>query len=147
MTLYLDTSSLVKLYVDEPGSDEVRVLLEESDVIATSQLAYVEFRAAISRRRRERAITAGGFKAAKHDFESDWPKFAAVNMTPDLCRQAGVLAERYRLRAYDAIHLASYGQAARQLGVRNVEFSGFDRVLNRAAHSFRRSLLRGEPKR
>jgi predicted nucleic acid-binding protein len=40
MTLYLDTSSLVKLYVDEVGSDEVRDLVAEAAVVATSIVAY-----------------------------------------------------------------------------------------------------------
>ena len=142
MTLYLDTSSLVKLYIDEPGSDEVRSLLGASDVIATSWLAYTEFRAAVARRRRERAITARAFALAKQSFETDWSHYFAVRPTADLCRTAGELAERYKLRAYDSIHLASYGQIAGRVGVREVEFSGFDAPLNRAAHAMRRRLLR-----
>ena len=46
MTLYLDTSSLVKLYVEEIGSDDVRELVAESAVVSTSIVAYPETRAA-----------------------------------------------------------------------------------------------------
>ena len=35
MTLYLDTSSLVKLYVDEPDADDVQRVVGEADVVAT----------------------------------------------------------------------------------------------------------------
>jgi predicted nucleic acid-binding protein len=35
--LYLDTSSLVKLYVAEAGSDRVRQLVRDANVVATSQ--------------------------------------------------------------------------------------------------------------
>ena len=45
MTLYLDTSSLVKLYVAEPGSDAVRKLVDDATVVATSYIAYTETRA------------------------------------------------------------------------------------------------------
>jgi predicted nucleic acid-binding protein len=45
MILYLDTSALVKLYVKEPGSKAVRVLLERAHVVSTSRVAYVEMRA------------------------------------------------------------------------------------------------------
>ena len=38
MILYLDTSSLVKLYVEEPGSEGVRGLLETSEIVATSEM-------------------------------------------------------------------------------------------------------------
>ena len=36
MTLYLDTSSLVKLYVSEVGSDEVHELIDPVAIVATS---------------------------------------------------------------------------------------------------------------
>jgi predicted nucleic acid-binding protein len=142
VTLYLDTSSLVKLYVDEPGRNDVLTLLEASDLVATSWLTYPECRAALARRRRERTLSARDFARAKQDFERDWPQYSAVRLTADLCRHAGELAERYRLRALDGLHLASYHQLAGNLGVRQVEFSGFDTALNRAAHSLRRTLLK-----
>jgi predicted nucleic acid-binding protein len=38
--LYLDTSSLVKLYVEEMHSDKVREWLEEAELVATCRVAY-----------------------------------------------------------------------------------------------------------
>lgn len=49
MTVYLDTSSMVKLYVAEAGSDIVRRLVAESAVVATSVVAYPEMRATLAR--------------------------------------------------------------------------------------------------
>ena len=73
MTLYLDTSSLVKLYVAEPGSDAVRKLVDAATVVATSSIAYTETRAALARRRRERALRPAAFASAKKAFEADGP--------------------------------------------------------------------------
>lgn len=53
MTLYLDTSSLVKLYVTEAGSAEVHQLVGDANVVATSVVAYADMRAALARLRRE----------------------------------------------------------------------------------------------
>ena len=52
---YLDTSALVKLYVQEQGSERVIELAKslDSDPLAMLELTRVEFRAAL--RRRERA--------------------------------------------------------------------------------------------
>ena len=50
MTLYLDTSSLFKLYVEESGSDEVRMDLAQAKAVATSAVSYAEARAAFARR-------------------------------------------------------------------------------------------------
>lgn len=46
MRLYLDTSALVKLYVEEAGSSVVRKSVEDADTAATSIVAFVEARAA-----------------------------------------------------------------------------------------------------
>ena len=142
MTLYLDTSSLVKLYVTEPGSDAVRKLVDSATLVATSSVAYPEARAALARRPRERALRPVAFAAAKRAFEAEWPKYFTVEVTSALCRQAGEFAERYRLRAYDSVHLAAFAEVAREAGVRDTRFSSFDEALNRAARSLGRTLIR-----
>jgi len=142
VTLYLDTSSLVKLYVAEPGSDAVRKLVKAASVVATSTIAYTETRAALARRRRERALRPKAFASAKKTFEAEWPKYFTVDVTSALCRQAGEFAERYRLRAYDSVHLAAFAEVAREAGLRDTRFSSFDDALNRAARSLRRTLAR-----
>ena len=142
MTLYLDTSSLVKLYVREPGSEAVARLVDSATVVATSSIAYTETRAALARRRREHSLRPAGFASAKRAFEAEWPKYFSVEVTSTLCRQAGEFAERYRLRAYDSVHLAAFADVAREAGVRDTRFSSFDDALNRAALSLSRTLTR-----
>jgi uncharacterized protein len=142
VTLYLDTSSLVKLYVAEPGSDVVRGLVIQAGVVATSGIAYPETRAALARRRREHALTAVAFTRAKRAFEDDWTKYLAVGVSASVCREAGELAERHRLRGYDAVHLASYLEVARGAGVAETQFSSFDDRLNRAAETAVRTMVR-----
>lgn len=132
MIVYLDTSSLVKLYVEEDGSQLVRALVERAEIVATSVVAYAEARAALARQRREGGLTAAAFGQAKTDFDHDWPRYLTVEVNEAVYRSAGDLAERHRLRGFDSLHLASYrslrGEAARQ-----VRFSSFDERLNRAA--------------
>ena len=57
MIAYLDTSTLVKLYVEEPESLDVKNLVSASDVLSTSLIAYAEARDAFARRFREKAFT------------------------------------------------------------------------------------------
>jgi predicted nucleic acid-binding protein len=133
VTLYLDTSSLVKLYVAEAGSEDVRTHVDRATIVATSMIAYPETRAALARRRREHALRPAAFAAAKRKFEEDWPKYVAVHVTEALYRDAGNLAERYALRGYDSVHLASFPEIAREAGAAGTEFSSFDDRLNRAA--------------
>ena len=42
MILYLDTSSLVKIFVEEDGSQEVRELVDQAAWVSTSVVAYPE---------------------------------------------------------------------------------------------------------
>ena len=142
MTVYLDTSSLVKLYVAEAGSDVVRQLVRDATVVATSVVAYVETRAALARLRRERGLTAAKFAATKRDFEAEWPTYLTMEATGALCRAAGDLAERYSLRGFDSIHLASFAEVSRRGGTQETRFSSFDQRLNQAAGKLTRALVR-----
>lgn len=141
MTLYLDTSSLVKLYVAEAESEAVRRLVDDADVVATAAIAYLEARAALARRRREGDLPARAFAAAKRAL--DWPRYLAVDVSAALCREAGALAERYGLRGYDSVHLAAFQQVARAAGKTAVRFSCFDDRLTRASRAVARMLRRG----
>ena len=141
MTVYLDTSSIVKLYVEESGRADIRKYIDGANVIATSHVAYTEGRAALARRRRERALSARGFAAAKAEFESDWLRFVTIPVSLDLCREAGGLAERYHLRGFDSIHLAAFAEMLRGLkGADDVVFSSFDEKLNAAARRLARTI-------
>ena len=133
MTLYLDTSSLVKMYVAEPDSHVVRRLIDQATIVATSGIAYAETRAALARRRRERALSPTSYRTATRAFEDDWSRYLAVEVSAAICREAGNLAERYRLRGYDSVHLASYLEVVRRAGVAETQFSSYDTRLKRAA--------------
>ena len=142
ITLYLDTSSLVKLYIEETGSDEVRQDLGDAAAGATSAIAYAEARAAFARLRRHGTITAAVFRSVKRDFDADWSRYLVVEPTLELCRTAGDLAERYRLRGFDSIHLATFLHVAREARPSEARFSSFDGRLNRAALTAARGLTR-----
>ncbi len=132
MILYLDTSSLVKVYVHEEGSDEVRRLFAAATMVVTSIIAYVEARAAFAQQRRSRALTPAAFHEAKRLFQQDWAAFVVVGLSDPLVRTAGELAERHGLRALDSLHLASFQQFLERTHDDDVEFSSFDERLNRA---------------
>lgn len=107
MIVYLDTSSLVKLYIEEEGSDDVAALLEKSRTAASSIIAYAEARAGFARRLREGALTKKVYKTLLLSFERDWINYLQVRVSQDVVRLAGDLAEKHALRGFDAIHLSS----------------------------------------
>ncbi len=134
MILYLDTSSLVKLYVEEDESSKVDALVRSSDLTATSIIAYAETRAAFARRFREKAFEKVEYDRIKEHFEGDWARYFVLNVTGDLVFLAGDLAEKHSLRGFDSIHLASALTLQRTIDSPLI-FSCFDDRLEKAAVS------------
>jgi predicted nucleic acid-binding protein len=129
--LYLDTSSLLKLYLDESGTEEVQSRLQRADVVATSVIAYPESHAALARRHREGTLTKSEFKTVVEKFRDTWPRFLAVILSAPVYVRAGTLAVTHGLRGMDGIHLAS---CVELLGDGDrVEFLAHDLRLMRAA--------------
>jgi predicted nucleic acid-binding protein len=145
VTLYLDTSSLVKLYVTEVGSDEVRELVAQAAVVATSIVAYAEARAALARLRRSGDLSPAKFVAAKSAFDGEWQSYLTLEVTALLSREAGDFAERYGLRGFDALHLASFAEVVRRAGPRETRFSSFDDRLNKASRDVTRRFRSQRP--
>jgi predicted nucleic acid-binding protein len=130
--LYGDTSSLVKLYVVEPASAEIRTKVDRASAVVSSAVAYVELHATLSRARRERRLTPRAYTTARDQFEVDWSAMVAIELSGAIRSAAADLVERHALRALDAIHLASFVHLL-QSTTDDVEFSSFDDRLTRAA--------------
>jgi len=132
MILYLDTSALIKLYVEEEGTTEVKDACSRASVVATSCLAYVEARAALARASREGRIRERDRRRTLEELDRDWENFFVLEVTDALMQRAGALAEQQPLRAYDAMHLASALMLRERLGSK-VLFLCFDERLSEAA--------------
>ena len=111
-------------------------------IVATSVVAYAEARATLARLRRDGVLTAASSALAKRQFEAQWPTYLTLDATEPLCRAAGELAEKYHLRGFDSIHLASFAEVARRAGIADTRFSSFDDRLNDAARKLARALTR-----
>ncbi len=134
MILYLDTSSLVKLYVEEIGSNEVKKLVKAAQIVSTSRIAYVEARAGFARKLREGELDRTGWEQIVKDLEIDWKRYFIMEVSETLTKLAVVLADKYPLRGFDAIHLAS-GLLLKRKTKLDVRFSCFDKKLKEAAQS------------
>ena len=132
MILYLDTSALVKLYVEEDGSHTIRKARNTASIIPTSLLAYAEVRTAFARAYGDKGLSKSLYQAILEDFNEDWDRYFALEVTWEIVRQAGDLAEEHRLRSFDAIHLASALQV-QAVVEDSLSFLSFDDRLTRAA--------------
>lgn len=105
--VHFDSSALVKLVLDEPGSDFVAPLWNACDAALWSRLAYPEVCAALAAARRNHDLTAYAATVAAAEWETFWSSVRPIELTADIERSAGLLAARHQLRGADAVHLAS----------------------------------------
>jgi hypothetical protein len=107
VTTYVDTSALLKRYVDEPDSDRAVELLASDDVLVTGRHTVVEVR-----RNLARMLSPSDATAARADLARDLEAFAIVELDASTCELAATIAEQSGVRTLDALHLG----AARRLG-------------------------------
>ena len=105
--IYLDTSALVKQYVQESGSREVQRLIKSTDHSGTSLITRSEMAAALARAARMKIFPAGEAEAAWNQFLGEWSTLSRLNVSKQIVDRGAALAWEFPLRGYDAVHLAS----------------------------------------
>ena len=108
-SVYLDTSALIKLYVEEEGTARVLGLVAGTDggQAVILDLALIECRSAVRRREREGDISRADADRILDRLEVDASSSYLVQPSNSaVIEEAARLIDRYPLRAYDAIQLA-----------------------------------------
>ncbi len=136
MSVFVDSSALVKRYADEANHEAVRSVPGPQ---AVSVLARVEVPAALWRKHRLGELSTDDVALLVADFEADWfcaeqdgPAFAAVPVTDAILDGAALQVARYGLRAFDAVQLAT-AVAVRTVDPSASTFAAFDVALRAAA--------------
>jgi predicted nucleic acid-binding protein len=103
MTLFLDTSALVRRYVDEPGRDLVVETMASDGTWVASALARTETMVALHQ------LAAGPRQQARlwSAFRDDWDAFAVVPVDDRCLGRALELGSSFAMRIVDAVHLAA----------------------------------------
>jgi uncharacterized protein len=117
LSLYVDSSALLKRYVDEPGSDAAEALLNSDPSLLTARHAIVEVRRNLARTLPERAAAEQRAALAR-----DLERLSIVELDGPTCDAAAAIAELTGVRTLDALHLA----AAQRVGGAVVPFLTFD---------------------
>jgi predicted nucleic acid-binding protein len=126
MTIYADSSALVKTILSEPGSDLAREYLASDDNRFTCWISVVEVRRVISR-----ALTGLQLVRARAHAEDDFAYMSLVMPDEHVWRSASEVGEVLGVRSLDAVHLA----AAQRLQIQGLTFLTFDLRQAQAARS------------
>ncbi len=126
MILYCDTSALLKLFIDEEGTDDMLKARADYNGLVVCRITWAEAMAA--------------FAQARSHFVHSWPNFAIADLTQPLVEKAGVYAEAFALRGYDSVQLAAAHNLHEQFDL-PLTFACFDRHLNQAAQLLQLEVL------
>lgn len=133
--IYFDSAYIVKCYLWEIGSKEVRALAESGESIASCDLARVEFFAAVHRHVRENHISGKKAVSVFQRFHRDtmdgyWTFFPLTTQLMENCGAAfETLPRHLYLRSADALHLL----CAKKQGFRTL-YSNDTHLLAAASH-------------
>jgi uncharacterized protein len=136
---FVDSSALVKRYVQEDGTNWVRRLTRRSagNPIYLARITAVEVTAAVARRRKGKTLTSTKASSILHRFRQHLAgRYTVIELTPALFNDAMRLANSHTLRAYDAVQLAAALEILRQrheAGRGPVTLISADTALNTAA--------------
>jgi predicted nucleic acid-binding protein len=137
---YLDSSVVVKHYVDEPGSAWSRLLIAEPEnTVILSEIAIVEVSAALAISVRTGKLRKALGRAAYEAFHSDITDglYQLLAVERSEIDEAADLAQVHPLKGYDALHVATGLQAARDLAAQDIPlvFVSGDNQMLRAAEA------------
>lgn len=117
MTTYVDSSALMKRYVQEADSDVADRLLAADPVLVTSWITLIELR-----RNLARLADPADLAGLRRQCTDDLDQFALVSVDQVVCEAAAEIGEQFLVRTLDAVHLA----CARRLQVPGLAFLTFD---------------------
>ncbi|MGI8727859.1 MAG: type II toxin-antitoxin system VapC family toxin [Solirubrobacterales bacterium] len=102
MSLYVDSSALLKRYVEESDSALADQLLTSDPELVTAAHTEVEVR-----RNLARLLDGSDLSRAREFLATDLESFALVELDAETCELAATIAETTLVRTLDALHLAA----------------------------------------
>ncbi len=122
MKIFLDTSSLFKLYHKEMGTAELEELFSTVKIttIFLSEIAKIEFTSTVWKKVRTKEISESEAHTTLELFEADFAKYSFVATDSIIIEQARILATKYGtqgLRTLDSIQLSTAISLSQQAGV------------------------------
>lgn len=112
MIIFLDTSSLFKLYHREADTAELELIFSTVKItnIYLSEISKIEFTSTIWKKVRTKEITESEAQITLDLFESDFGKYTFVATDSIIIEQARILISKYGtqgLRTLDSIQLST----------------------------------------
>lgn len=113
--LYVDSSAILRPVLEQGLSPDLEARLAEADVLLTSRLSLVETARAFQRVRLRGEKPEALIADAERAVRSLWRHCEIWELSAEVCELAGIVAPASHLRSLDALHLATYTLARREI--------------------------------
>lgn len=131
--LYLDTSAVLRALLETGTTPELERRLQNARVLVTSRLSRVEAARALLRLRQLSETPESRLAEAERNLDALWARCEMWELSPAVCEMAARVAPRIPLRTLDALHLATYLLARREID--GLDLLTADRRLAEAAEA------------
>ena len=115
--VYFDSSSFIKLFTNESGSQEARRIARKSRMLVNS-ITGVECVSALSRKKAVQEIQDSAFETIVELIRKGLEQVDQLGLNDDVLNRAEMVVIATPLRALDALHLASVLEFQSQTGIR-----------------------------
>ena len=135
MLHFVDTSALIKLFIQEPGSSEMESFITDHTQhnLVVSAITELEAQSALNRLFREGLMSESELSSILDDLHREIRRMVVQPMSEEVLENARGLISRHFLRPLDAMQCGS-AMVSRGTGVPgSVRFVASDRALLRAA--------------
>ena len=112
MIVYFDTSAIIPLLLEEPGTPLAQQLWDHANHVASVRLVYAEARAALAQAQRLDRVTPSQLRRLVTELDDLYGQLDRIDIDDPLVVRAGELAQAHQLRGYDAVHLAALERVA-----------------------------------
>jgi len=104
---FIDTSSLIKKYVQEEGSDRLETELAKVSEVTVAPLYWIELNSALERRLREKTLSPPQAATIRQEAARDLNYFGKVLWRDALEKKAVEIIKKYGAKTLDSVQLAS----------------------------------------
>jgi len=129
--LYVETSAALRAVLEAGTTPGVEERIRAAEVLVTSRLSFVESARALLRVRRLAEVPEARIADVERELTSLWRHCHVWELTQTVCDLAERVAPHVPLRSLDALHLATFVLARRQ--VAGLELLTADERLREAA--------------
>lgn len=133
LILYLDSSAILRPVLEHGLAPDVERQIADAEVLITSRLSLVETARAFLRVRLLGEHPEAVVADAEREVQALWRRCDIWELSREVCERAQMVAPRILVRSLDALHLATFSLARRE--IEGLRFLTADDRLRAAADS------------